>query len=188
MKKLLIIALMIGLAGHENKTEEMLDLFANGVVPAHYIADGDEGSFYMTDLPCDPNDFTYYSVGEKLDLDNDGEEELIVNGPYGGMYLDVREETIYVLDEGMGTAYVLSYAQFDGQTWIVHGDTTHGGRIMYDFKLYDGTGNVVDSFELNKEYWETPEEPDGSGTVYTYRGEEITREEYETLRMKMLGY
>ena len=59
---------------------------------------------------------------------------------------------------------------------------------MYDFKLYDGTGNVVDSFELNKEYWETPEEPDGPGTVYTYRGEEITREKYEELRLKMLGY
>lgn len=187
MKELLIIALMIGLAGYENKTDAMLDLFAKGAVPAHF-ADEEYEPFYMTDLPSDPEDFTYYSVGEKVDLDNDGEKELIINGPYGGIYLDARDETVYVLDEGMGTTGVISYAQFDNSTWIVHGDTTHGGRILYDFKLYDGTGSVTDSFELDKEYWENPDEPDGPGTVYTYRGEEITREEYETLRMKMLGY
>lgn len=53
----------------------------------------------MTDLPNDPNDFTYCSVGERVDLDNDGEEELIINGAYGGIYLDVRDNKIYVLDK-----------------------------------------------------------------------------------------
>lgn len=187
MKKWLVMVLAMLLAGRPDKTDTMLDLFVKGDVPAYYSVEEDM-YFYMTDLPTDPEDFTCYSVGEKVDLDNDGEEELIINGPYGGIYLDVRNETVYVLDEGMGTAGVISYAQFDGKTWIVHGDTTHGGRTMYDFKLYDKEGNVTDSFELNKEYWNNPEEPDGPETVYTYRGEEITREEYEELRMKMLGY
>lgn len=35
-----------------------------------------------------------------------------------------------------------------------------------------------------KEYWETPQEPDGPKTVYTYRGEEITRDEYDELMEK----
>ena len=31
-----------------------------------------------------------------VDLDNDGENELILNGPYGGMYLDVIDGNLYI--------------------------------------------------------------------------------------------
>lgn len=37
----------------------------------------------------DSQDEDSYSVGDRVDLDNDGIEELILNGPNGGMYLDV---------------------------------------------------------------------------------------------------
>lgn len=135
---------------------------------------------------ADEEDAFSYSVGDRVDLDNDGEKELIINGPYGGMYLDAREGQIYVLNEGWGTAGTLSYTEFDGQTWIVHSDVTHGGRKIHDFTLYDGIDNVTDEFRLSKEYWETPKEPDGPDTVYTYRDKEITREAYEQLVEKML--
>lgn len=36
-----------------------------------------------------------YSVGDKTDLDNDGEDERILNGPYGGIYLDARDNRVY---------------------------------------------------------------------------------------------
>lgn len=174
--------------GFDGKSaDELLDLFADGKIMAYYD-DEDWTPFYMTDLPDDPNDFTYCSVGDRVDLDNDGENELIINGPYGGIYLDAREGKVYVLDEGMGTAAAISYTEFDGQTWIVHSDTTHAGRIMYDFTLYDGKGQVVDKCNLYKEFWDTPDVEDGPNTVYTYRDEEITKEEYDELRMKMLGY
>ena len=39
---------------------------------------------------------------------------------------------------------------------------------------------------MTQEFWETPEVPDGPGTVYTYRNEQITKEEYEELKEKML--
>lgn len=167
--------------------DEILDLFIDGKIMAYYT-DGDREPFYMTDLPSDPEDFTYYSVGDRVDLDNDGENELIINGPYGGIYMDAREGKVYVLAEGDGTASCLSYTEFDGKTWIIHSDTTHGGRIMYDFTLYDGMGNVVDEFNFDKEFWETPDVEDGPNTVYTYRNEQITKEEYDELRMKILGY
>ena len=171
----------------ELSSDELLDLFIDGKIKAYYQEE-DREPFYMTDLPSDPNDFTYCSIGDKEDLDNDGENELIINGAYGGIYLDARDGKVYVLDRGDGTAYVIGYTEFDGQTWIVHGDTTHGGRIMYFFILYDGMGNIVDEFNLHKEYWENPDDPDGSNTIYTYRDEQITKEEYDELRMKFLKY
>lgn len=170
----------------EIRAEGLLDMFVAGEIAANYVAD-EYDPFYITDLPIDVEDFYSYSIGDRMDLDNDGENELIIEGPYGGKYLDARDGQIYVLDEGEGTALVLSYTQFDGKTWIVHSDTTHGGRIMYNFTLYDGDGQVVDEFELNKEFWETPDTPDGPKTVYTYRDEEITKDEYDELYEKMLG-
>lgn len=167
--------------------DELLDLFIDGKIMAYYT-DGDREPFYMTELSSEQDDVIYYSFGDRVDLDNDGEKELIINGPYGGMYMDAREGKIYVLAEGGGTAVFLSYTEFDGKTWIVHSDTTHAGRRMYDFTLYDGMGNVVDEFNFYKEFWETPDVEDGPDTVYTYRDEQITQEEYEELRVKMLGY
>jgi len=166
--------------------DSLLDMFVNGEIMAYYDEEGEP--FYITDLPNDPEDFTCYSVGDRVDLDNDGEMELIINGPYGGIYLDARDGMVYVLEEGGGTAMHLGYTQFDGATWLYHCDVTHAGREMYTFTCYDGRGTVVDSFDFNKEYWNTPNEPDGPDTVYTYRDEEITKEEYDELRMKMLGY
>ena len=170
---------------NETTADELLDSFVNGEIMAYYVET--DKAFYITDLPNDPMDFTCYSVGDRVDLDNDGEKELIMKGPYGGIYLDVRDGQVYVLDEGDGTAAVVSYTEFDGQTWIVHSDTTHGGRILYDFTLYDGVGHVVDERRLYKEYWDTPDTPDGPDTVYTYGDEQITKEEYDELKMKMLG-
>ena len=170
----------------EINTDALLDSFINGEIMAYY-SEPDRESFYITDLPNDPEDFTCYSVGDRIDLYNDGEMELIMKGPYGGKYLDARDGQIYVLDEGEGTAWYISYTEFDGQTWIVHSDTTHGGRIFYAFTLYDGTGHVADERSLLKAYWDTPDTPDGPDTVYTYGDKQITKKEYDELLMKMLG-
>lgn len=170
----------------EMSADELLDLFVEGKLAANYNS-VDKESFYITDLPIDVVDDWYsFSIGHRLDLDNDSEKELVLNGPYGGMFLDARDGQIFVLAEGDGTIATLSYTQFDGQTWIVHSDTTHGGRETYDFTLYDGTGKVVDTFRLMKEYWDTPNEPEALNTVYTYRDKEITREEYGALFEKFL--
>lgn len=179
------VSILQGCGSAEKTADELLDSFIGGEIMAYYVEA--DSSFYITDLPDDPEDFTCYSVGDRVDLDNDGENELIMKGPYGGKYLDVRDGQIYVLDEGGGTASLISYTEFDGQTWIVHADIMHGGRSLYDFTRYDGTGQVLEEHRLLKEYWDTPDIPDGPGTVYTYDDQEITREEYDGLKLKMLG-
>lgn len=162
----------------------LLDLFLAGEIPATALS-GEREAFYITDLPMEVEDYFSYSVGDRVDLDNDGEEELILEGPYGGIYLDARAGEVFVLAEGEGTAGTLGYTRFDDWTWIVHSDTTHAGRIIYDFTMYDGSGKCVDSFRLGKEFWEFPNEPDGPNTIYTYRDEQITKEEYDSLLAKV---
>lgn len=89
-------------------TEELVDAFINGKISA--ISSEDPASvFYITDLKMDSEEWDSYSIGEKVDLDNDGENELIICGPYGGIYLDARDNKVYEFARGDGTGLTLSY-------------------------------------------------------------------------------
>jgi len=166
-------------------SEELLDAFLAGEIPAYYNDRTD--TFMVSDLPFDEEDFFSYSVGDRVDLDNDGEKEQILNGPYGGMYFDARGGKVYVLAEGEGTAGVLFYTNFDHAVWIVHCDTTHAGRQMYWLDKYDGGGNIVDEFKLGAEYWDSPDDKYDENSDFTYRDEEITMAEFEALRKEISG-
>lgn len=171
----------------EYNPEELLDAFLASEIPAIY--DNGDDSFIMYDqLPHDEEDWVCYSVGERIDLDNDGENEQIVNGPYGGIYFDARDGKVYVLAQGEGTAGELSYADYDNVTWIVHSDTTHVGRQMFWLKRYDGGGNIVDEFKLGASYWDSDDDKYDENSDFTYRDEKISMSEYEELREEIFGW
>lgn len=173
-----------GNAGAAPEPSELLDAFLAGGISASY---GEGTSTLMvTDLTFDEEDYFSYSVGERVDLDNDGEDEQSLNGPYGGMYLDARDGEVYVLAQGEGTAGILFYTHFEDAVWIVHSDTTHGGRQVYWLEKYDGGGKIVDEFKLSAEYWDSPDGRYDENSVFTYREEEITMTEFETLREQIL--
>ncbi|MDE5819921.1 MAG: hypothetical protein K2N41_00205 [Lachnospiraceae bacterium] len=167
--------------------EELLDAFLAGEIPAIYD-NGEGGGLLFDQLPHDEDDWECYSAGERIDLDNDGENEQIVNGPYGGMYIDARDGNVYVLAEGEGTTGVLSYAVYDNATWIVHRDTSHGGRQTYWLTRYDGGNNIVDEFKLGAEYWESTDGTYDENSDFTYRDEKISMEEYEELIKEIFGW
>lgn len=174
-----------GSAGAEPGPEELLDAFLDGEIPAYY-SDGTD-TLMISDLIFDEEDYFSYSVGDRVDLDNDGEQEQIVNGPYGGIYFDARDGKVYILAAGEGTAGVLSYAAFENAVWVVHRDTSHAGRQMYWLDQYDGSGNIVDEFLLSAEYWGSPVDKYDEDSDFTYRGEEITMAEFEELRNKIMS-
>lgn len=174
-----------GSAGIKPEPEELLDAFLDGEIPAYY-SDGTD-TLMISDLIFDEEDYFSYSVGDRVDLDNDGEQEQIVNGPYGGIYFDARDGKVYILAVGEGTAGVLSYAAFENAVWVVHRDTSHAGRQMYWLDQYDGSGNIVDEFLLSAEYWGSPVDKYDEDSDFTYRGEEITMAEFEELRNKILA-
>lgn len=171
----------------ELEPEELLDAFLAGEIPAIYDDESERVIMY-DQLPHDEDDWENYSVGERIDLDNDGEVEQIVNGPYGGIYFDARDGKVYVLAEGDGTAIVLSYADYDNATWIVHSDTTHGGRQLFWLMKYDGEGKIVDEFGLGAEYWDSADFEYHEDSDFTYRDEKISMSEYEELRKEIFGW
>lgn len=165
--------------------EKLLDAFLAGEIPA--IRDSEE-EFMFDQLPFEEEDWYSYSVGERIDLDNDGENEQILDGPYGGIYLDARDGKVYVLAEGDGTASVLFYTNYDNATWIVHCDITHVGRQTFWMTRYDGEGNIADEFRLEAQYWDSPDGTYDENSDFTYREEKITMREYEALRKEILGW
>lgn len=177
--KILLFCCLLFLTGCGGKNEELLDAFIADEIPAYY--DDGTGTIRQSDFPYNEDDFCSYTVGERIDLDNDGEVEQIMDGPYGGIYFDARDGKVYILAEGWGTTGLLSYTQYDDAVWIVHSDVMHTGRKIYWLTKYDGEGNVVDEFTLSAEYWDSPDGTYDENSTFTYRDEEISMTEYEAL-------
>ncbi|MBO4637449.1 MAG: hypothetical protein J5685_09925 [Clostridiales bacterium] len=168
--------------------EDLFDRFLNGEIDAEPLqssplVDGG-GSININDLNMDPEEWTFesFSVGEQIDLDNDGENELILDGPYGGMYLDAIDGELYIFARALGNAGALSHTYYDDAMWIVISDTTHAGRLYYEFFKFEGGDDLVDRMSLLAEnYYEDQE------GVYTFNDESITEEEFNTLHDEIFG-
>ncbi len=156
-----------------------IEKFLAGEINAHGNGLYAEETFYISELPAG-EEWDAYSVGDELDLDNDGEEELILNGPYGGLYLDSFGGRVKVFAGGDGTASVLSHTECDGEIWIVHSDTTHAGRKYYKLEKYSGADKVTESVVLECH------EQDGSLQYYLNENE-VTESEYKESYEKFFG-
>ena len=168
--------------GTEMTTEELLDLFINGSISA--ISSGDS-AFYITDLDMDSGEWDSYSIGERVDLDNDGENELIICGPYGGIYLDARNNKVYEFAVGEGDALVLSYVVYNGSTWIMYSNRMHTGYEAYHMEKFEGADNLVAEMSF---YEELVDEDNVEGEEkYTLNGTEISYDEYFELCSKIFA-
>ena len=171
-------------ADSEATAEELLDMFINGTISA--ISSEDSAStFYIIDLDMDSGEWDSYSIGEKVDLDNDGENELIIYGPYGGIYLDARDNKVYEFAVGEGDALVLSYVVYNGSTWIMHSNRMNTGYEAYHMEKFEGADNLV--AEMNF-YEELVDEDNVEGKEkYTLNGTEISYDEYFELCSKIFA-
>ncbi|MCM1063982.1 MAG: hypothetical protein NC420_05800 [Eubacterium sp.] len=166
----------------EMTAEELLDAFINGSVYAVDSADP-ASTFYITDLDMDSDEWDSYSIGEKVDLDNDGEDELILCGPYGGIYLDARENGVYAFAAGEGTGYMLSYTVFNGAAWIMYSNRMHAEYELFHMEKYEGADNLVAEIDFSRE----PVDGNNieSGMKWIWNGTEISAEEFENLASKI---
>ena len=166
----------------EMTTEELLDLFINGSISA--ISSGDS-AFYITDLDMDSGEWDSYSIGERVDLDNDGENELIICGPYGGIYLDVRNNKVYEFAVGEGDALMLSYVVYNGSTWIMYSNRMHTGYEAYHMEKFEGADNLVAEMNFHEEL--VDEDNVEGEEKYTLNGTEISYDEYFQLCSKIFA-
>ncbi len=165
-------------ADSETTAEELLDLFINGSINAVYSSDL-TSAFYITDLN------NSFSIGEKVDLDNDGENELVINGPYGGIYLDARDNMVYEFAAGEGNACVLSYVYYNEAIWIMYSNRMSAGYECYHMEKFEGADNLVAEMNFGEELVD----PDNaeSETKYTLNGAIISYDEYTELCSKIFA-
>ena len=166
----------------EMTTEELLDLFINGSISA---ISSEDSVFYITDLDMDSGEWDSYSIGERVDLDNDGENELIICGPYGGIYLDVRNNKVYEFAAGEGDSLVLSYVFYNGSTWIMYSNRMHAGYEAYHIEKFEGADNLVSEMNFHEEL--VDEDNVEGKEKYTLNGTEISYDEYFELCSKIFA-
>lgn len=168
----------------EATADELLDLFINGTINAVDSADL-TSTFYITDLDMDSEEWDSYSIGERVDLDNDGENELIICGPYGGIYLDARDNKVYEFAAGEGDSLVLSYVFYNGSTWIMYSNRMHTGYEAYHMEKYEGADNLVAEMNFDEEL--VDENNVEGKEKYTLNGTEISYDEYFELCSKIFA-
>jgi hypothetical protein len=166
----------------EMTTEELLDLFINGSISA---ISSEDSAFYITDLDMDSGEWDSYSIGERVDLDNDGENELIICGPYGGIYLDVRNNKVYEFAVGEGDSLVLSYVFYNGSTWIMYSNRMYAGYEAYHMEKFEGADNLVSEINFHEEL--VDEDNVEGKEKYTLNGTEISYDEYFQLCSKIFA-
>ena len=167
----------------EAASDELLDSFINGLADA---VDSEDltSTFSVSDLNMDSEEWDAYSIGEKVDLDNDGENELIINGPYGGIYLDARDDKLYEFAAGEGTALVLSYTYYNGAVWIMYSNRSSAGFEFYHMEKFEGADNLVAEMNFGEEFDPNNAE---AGIKYTLNGTEISYDEYTELCSKIFA-
>lgn len=166
----------------EMTTEELLDLFINGSISA---IRSEDSAFYITDLDMDSGEWDSYSIGERVDLDNDGENELIICGPYGGIYLDARNNKVYEFAAGEGDGLVLSYVVYNDSTWIMYSNRMHTGYEAYHMEKFEGADNLVEEMNFDEEL--VDEDNVEGEEKYTLNGTEISYDEYFELCSKIFA-
>lgn len=167
----------------EITTEELLDLFINGSINAVRSTDS-TSAYYITDLNMNSGEWDSCSIGERVDLDNDGEDELIINGPYGGIYFDARNNKVYEFAIGDGNAIVLSYVYYNGAVWIMYSNDMYVGYKCYHMEKFEGADNLTAEMNFGEEFDTNNAE---AGIKYTLNGTEISYDEYTELCSKIFA-
>lgn len=171
-------------AGQKLTADELFDLFIDGSINAVDPTDP-TSVLSINDLNRDPEDWYSYSIGDRVDLDNDGENELILCGPYGGIYLDARNGQVYQFAAGEGSASVLSYVWYNGAVWILYSNRMNGGYEVYHMERFEGADNLTAEMTFGEEPVD-PADPE-SGRKYTLNGAEISYEEYTAMCSKIFA-
>ena len=141
--------------------------------------------FNIADFNIGSEGWDSYSIGEKVDIDNDGENELIICGTYGGIYLDARDNKVYIFAMGDGNANVLSYTYYNGEIWIMYSNSMNEGYECYHMEKYEGADNLVAEMSFSAELVDAnnPE----AGMKYLLNGNEISYDEYTAFGSKIFA-
>ncbi len=160
-----------------------------GELPVYAKVYGEEYTYLITDLPHEDDIQWNYHVLDYHDVNNDHIKDLIMSGPYNGVYLSIRRKEgniqVYELARGEGMSGVLQYVEIDGMTYIAHVDNTHYGREYYYMDAYRGE-TIIDSRLLSAEYGDIGYFDETASCHYG--GYSISARRFLELRKELFGY
>lgn len=168
----------------EMASDDLLDLFISGSIDAVDSKDM-TSKFNIADFNMGSEGGDSYSIGEKVDLDNDGKNELIICGTYGGIYLDARNNKVYAFARGDGKANILSYTYYNGEIWIMYSNGMDEGYECYYMEKYEGADNLVDEMSFSTEL--VDENNSEAGMKYLLNGKEVSYDEYTAFGSKIFA-
>ncbi len=123
-----------------------------------------------------------------IDFDNDGVNELIVNGDsYERLFFDTCGDDVYLLFSSGGTADQANITTLDSSNVIVRSDTGHQGRQTYVVSTYDSCGCLVDWYGLSAEYYDNQNDRYDANSTFTYRDNKISMKDYMKLASALNG-
>ncbi len=130
-------------------------------------------SFMLEDFGAEPE--AYY-----FDIDEDGQDELLISTWYYGYWIyDIRDGNLVLLDRGNGTAAVCGVYKGNDHVYVGHSDFSHVGRQTLSLVRYDAHGKIVENIEINAEYWDSDADHYDENSDFSYNGQKITMQEYE---------
>ncbi|WP_027205232.1 hypothetical protein [Butyrivibrio fibrisolvens] len=125
-------------------------------------------------------DFELTPAGYYYDVDEDGEDELLISTFYYGFDIyDVRDGELVLLDYGDGTADACSVFTGEGHTYVAHSDFFHAGRQVLTLIRYDENGDVVELISLSAFYEDSESDTYDENAQFSYNDTAITMAEYE---------
>nr|MCR4831706.1 hypothetical protein [Pseudobutyrivibrio sp.] len=106
----------------EDSTRTLFDNFLNGEIDADAINEGEEYEYTLNvdELDLGGNDWDSSSVYGYLDVDNDGEDELIITNAYGASLFDAKDGKVKMFASGGGTGNTVLLANYENAYWVVH--------------------------------------------------------------------
>ena len=114
------------------------------------------------------------------DVDEDGVDELVVDGKYYGFDIyDVINGKLVKLAGGNGTAEMCNIYEGNGHVYVGYSDFTHVGRQSFKLIGFDGNGKEVETIFISADYWDSTDDTYDENSVFFYNGKETTMQEYE---------
>lgn len=169
-------------ASEEPAEEPADDEVDAGAIYQQYLDDALEydGELFSAKYSFVKEDFDMVPSAYYYDVDEDGENELLISTFYYGFDIyDVRDGELVLLDHGDGTSDTCSVFYGEDHTYVSHSDFLHEGRQILVLIRYDENGDVVEMISLSATYEDSESGTYDEGSQFSYNENAITMLEYE---------
>ena len=121
--------------------EDLFGLFLDGKIDAEStLEEGVEEPINASTLDLEGDEWDSYHFYDYRDVNNDGDAELMLSGPYGYSFFDIRDNKVILFEDGLGTGATCLLAYYKDAYWIVQ---AHAWEDSDDFSMHRYEGSTL---------------------------------------------